>query len=71
MSNTPLFGQVLEDAGLLSVDEQEMLVDVVRHRLVENRREEILQDIRDAEQEFQEGKARLVTAEDLIEEIFS
>jgi len=71
MGKSPIFGQVLEDAGRLSLEEQETLIQVIQRRLIDQRRKEIIQEMREAEREFEEGKATPVTAEALMKEILS
>jgi hypothetical protein len=63
------FGQILEAADGLPLDEQETLVDILRKRIVEQRRERIVRDIRSAEQEFKAGRCRRVTPDELMAEI--
>ena len=46
------FGDVLEAADQLSLDEQETLIDILHRRLVEPRRVELAQDIQEVRQEF-------------------
>ncbi|MHC5730884.1 MAG: hypothetical protein ACYTXY_43635 [Nostoc sp.] len=48
--------QVLESIEDLSVDEQETLIDLIRHRLAERRRSEIAANIAQAQVEYQTGK---------------
>ena len=40
------FQETLEQVGALSEDEQQSLVEIVRHRLVEQRREELAKNIK-------------------------
>ena len=49
------FEKILESVEALSVDEQEVLIDLVR-RLVKRRREEIAANIGQAQMEYQAGK---------------
>jgi len=65
------FDQVLEQVEQLSDDAQRELVDLVRRRLAERGRQQILQDVRDGLQEYAEGKAKATTVEDLMREIRS
>jgi acetyl-CoA carboxylase beta subunit len=69
MENVMPFGEVLEAAGRLSLEEQETLLDVLHRRVIEQRREELSNDIRQAEQEFQEGHCQSVTPSELMREI--
>jgi hypothetical protein len=71
MENTASFGEVLEAVGRLSPDEQQTLLDIVRHRIAEQRRKALVQDIREAREEFAEGRSHLATVEDLMKEICS
>ena len=70
MSNIA-FGDVLECADRLSLEEQESLVEILHRRLIERRRDELAQDIREAEQEFRNGGCRPVAPEELMGEILS
>lgn len=65
------FSQVLDNVDQLSVEEQETLIQVVRHRLIDRRRKEIIQEIKEAEDDFKQGKAPPITPEALMKEIVS
>jgi hypothetical protein len=71
MENATSFGEVLEAVGKLSPDEQEALLDIVRHRLAEQARKRLAQDIREARTEFAHGQCAPTTVEDLMKEILS
>jgi hypothetical protein len=71
MENTTAFGDVLDAVGKLSPDEQETLLVIVRHRLAEQRRKQLAQDVREAREEFAQGRCDSATAEDLMQEILS
>lgn len=71
MEKTISFGEVLEAADKLSMEEQETLIDILHRRMIERRRAELAQDIREAQKEFQEGKFQPVTADKLMKEILS
>jgi hypothetical protein len=55
------FAQVLDSAGDLAVDEQESLVELLQHRLVEHRRAELVAAAKSARREFKEGRCRPAT----------
>lgn len=65
----PHFEAVLESVEALSVEEQEVLIDLVRRRLVERRRTEIAANIAKAQEEYQAGKVRRGTVDELIAEL--
>ena len=63
------FGQVLESVEALSLDEQETLIDLVHHRLIERRREEIATNIAQAQAEYQVSKVFRGTVEQVVDEL--
>jgi hypothetical protein len=71
MQNSTPFAEVLEAAGRLTLPEQEELVDILRRRMIEHRRAELVRDIQDAEREFQAGGCRPVSPTELIKEVLS
>mgnify|MGYP001563956353 CR=1 FL=1 len=71
MENTMLFGEVLEAADGLSLEEQETLMDILHRRMIERRRETLAKDIQEAQQEFQDARCKPVTPEELMKEILS
>lgn len=68
MANTE-FDAVLDAAGRLSLDEQQMLVDILRHRITERRRSELAKDVRDAQREFRDGRCSAATPGELLKDI--
>ena len=71
MERALAFGEVLEVVDKLSLEEQETLVEVVRRRIIERRREELAKEMRDAQEEFQAGHCRPVIPDELMTEILS
>ena len=69
MVNTPKFNEILEQIDTLPCDDQEMLIDLVKRRLVERRREEIADNIVKAHQEYQSGEVFRGSVEDVIAEL--
>jgi len=55
MSQTMQFSQILEMIDYLSFDEQDDLINIVKHRQIEKRREQIAQNISQARQDYQNG----------------
>jgi hypothetical protein len=53
MSSKMQFNQILEMIDYLSVDEQDDLINIVRNRQIEKRREEIATNITQSHQEYQ------------------
>ena len=66
-----VFDKVLEAAGNLTLDEQEALVEIVKRRVAQQRRVQLTREIRSARREFQSGRSRPVSPNELMREILS
>jgi hypothetical protein len=65
------FGEVLETIDKLSLDEQESLLDILHHRLREQRRAKVANNIQEARKEFQQGLCQPATPSEIMKDIFS
>lgn len=65
------FGQVLEAVDALPLEEQEELMQVVRQRIIEQRRRHVVGEVAEAEAEFEAGRCEARTPEELMREIRS
>lgn len=65
------FADILEAAEQLSLEEQENLIHILKNRLREQKRAELVKDVCEAQQEFEQGKCKPVTPEQIMKEIFS
>lgn len=65
------YGEVLEAVDQLTLEEKEALINVLNRRLVEERRMELARDIKEADQEFLDGKSQVITPDDLMDELLS
>lgn len=65
------FGEVLEAADSLSLDEQETLIEILQRRMIQQRRAELAQDIQAARKEFQAGKCQPATPSEIMKDILS
>ena len=63
------FGEILEAADKLSLEEQEELIAVLSHRAAERRRDQLARDVRKARKEFKEGRIKPATPDDILSEI--
>jgi hypothetical protein len=57
--------QALDEIERLAAEDQQMVVEIVRQRLIEQRRLEIAENARATVKAFREGRARYGTVEDL------
>jgi len=64
MISTP-FQQALDAVEKLPVEDQETLVEIIRQRLIEQRRAEIARNAQATLQAFREGRASYGTVDDL------
>ncbi len=69
MTITTPFQQALDFIEQMPVSDQEALIEVVRQRLVEQRRREIAANAQATLQAFREGRARYGTPDDLRQEL--
>ncbi len=71
MSNqqTVTFQEALEIAESLPEYQQEDLIDILRHRLIEQRRELLRENIREAREEYAKGEVKKGTVDDLMRDI--
>ena len=63
------FNKILEMIDNLSLDEQEDLINIVQHRQIERRREEIAANIAKAHQEYQQDEVFRGTVDEIIAEL--
>lgn len=71
MPTASRFNTVLEAVEQLSPDEQETLLNIVRKRLSDRRRQQIIADVREGEKEIAAGRLKTVSVEELMDEIDS
>jgi len=66
MEKPTSFGEVLEAADELPLDEQETLAEILHRRVVERRRKDLARDVLQARQEFERGDCWPVSSDDLM-----
>ncbi len=71
MSQRTTFDAALDAVEQLPADEQAELVKVVRRRLVEQGRQRIIADVREAREEYAGGRGRMADVDALLREIES
>lgn len=63
------FGQVLDSADALTLEEQESLVSVLQCRMVERRRAALVRKVKEARQEFKAGRVRSASVAEILKRI--
>ena len=66
-----VFNEVVEAADSLSVGEQEALIDILRHRLAEAKRRELVAYVQEARAEYRSGRAQIAEIADIMDDILS
>jgi hypothetical protein len=65
------FESALDAVSQLSIDQQEMLIDIVKKRNAEVRRRQILEECREGLAEYRSGILKVQTAEEAIADLRS
>jgi hypothetical protein len=63
------FQEVLDIVESLPEYQQEDLVDIIRRRLIEQRRDRLANSIREAREEYARGEVKRGTVDDLMKEL--
>ncbi len=63
------FAEILEAVEELDISEREMLVDIIRHRISEHKRKQIISDVRQGRKDYSSGNVRRGSSKDLLEEL--
>ena len=71
MSQHIILDQVLDEAESLTLDEQEVLLEVLQKRLLEARRILLADEVREANIEFSKNKCVVSDADSILKEILS
>ena len=61
--------RVIEDVETLPVDDQMLLIEIIRQRLIQHRRSDLIADVAEARQAYQDGDVRRGTVDDLLKEL--
>ncbi|CAN5150417.1 hypothetical protein BH20ACI1_BH20ACI1_24960 [soil metagenome] len=65
------FAEVLETIEEFSIDEKETLIDILQNRLRENKRQRIVQSVKEARREFEKGNVKTSSVDEIMKEILS
>jgi len=68
-STSSEFQRVIEVVETLPIDDQMLLTEIIRQRLIQHRRSELVTQIAEARQAYQMGNVQRGTVEDLLEEL--
>jgi len=68
-TNAVTFQEALEIVESLPDYQQDDLIDIIRKRRLDRRRETLLENIKEAQAEYERGECRTGSVEDLMREI--
>ncbi len=71
MSQTVSFGSILEEVDKLPIEDQDMFREILSKRIMEHRRNQLANEIREARAEYNAGECHPVSVDDLMNEIVS
>jgi hypothetical protein len=63
--------QILDEIASLSLEDQELLLNIVKKRHIEKKREQILRDSRETMRAYKKGLAKKGTVDDLMKDLES
>lgn len=63
------FQEALEIIETLPEQQREDLINIIKHRIIEHRREQLARNIREAKKEYSRGEIKKGTVDDLMREI--
>ncbi|HEY4232323.1 MAG TPA: hypothetical protein VGM76_02770 [Lacipirellulaceae bacterium] len=63
------FGEILDAADHLPVDEQQALVEILGRRIAERSRSQLVRDAQDGRAEFAAGQARTASVKEIMDEV--
>jgi hypothetical protein len=69
MNKNMTFDEVLDLVESLTDEQKESLIEIVRNRLIEERREKLAASIREARKEYQRGEAKQGSVDDLMDDL--
>jgi hypothetical protein len=69
MTKSTPFGELLELADSLSLDEKESFLEVFRQRTIQERRKQLAREARSARKEYEQGRAKPTTVAELMPQI--
>jgi len=61
--------RVIEDVERLPIDDQMLLVDIIRRRLIEYRRSQLVAEVAEAREAYRAGEVRRGSVDDLLRDM--
>jgi hypothetical protein len=61
--------KVIEEFSHLPMEDKEYVAEIIRKQLIEVKRERLVERVREAKKNFEEGRVRTGTLQDLMEDL--
>ncbi len=71
MTKTSAFQKAINTVEALSIDDQIMLIDMLQKRIKQQARNQLLKEVKDAEQDYANGNIKRGSVSDLMAELDS
>jgi len=63
------FQELIESVEALPLDDQQILMDIINRRIIEQRREELVADMEESLEDYRKGEVRIGTVDDLLSDL--
>jgi len=63
------FSEIVDAASELSMDEQETLLEVLRHRIAQRNRARIVGEVADSRAQYSQGRAKATSVTELMDQV--
>ena len=67
--NSSVFQKAIEGVERLPIDDQMLLVEIIRQRMIQHRRGELVTQVAEAREAYRTGNVRSGSADDLLHEL--
>ena len=63
------FQELIESVEALPLDDQQILMDIINRRIIEQRRDELVADMEESLEAYRKGEVRIGTVDDLLRDL--
>ena len=63
------FQELIESVEALPLDDQQILMDIINMRIIEQRRDELFSDMKESLEAYRKGEVRIGTVDDLLRDM--
>ena len=63
------FQELIESVEALPLDDQEILMDIINRRIIEEKREELVADMEESLPAYRKGEVRAGTVDDILKDL--